>query len=83
MLLFQNLCTKTQAETPNTTTKTPFSEDQRAALEDFVRNFILDNPEVLMESVNRFRTAEEKKKEEGSVTVLKDNMVGGYNTVVQ
>lgn len=66
--------TLSQAETPNTTTKTPFSEDQRAALEDFVRNFILDNPEVLMESVNRFRTAEEKKKEEGSVTVLKDNM---------
>lgn len=53
--------------------KLPFSEDQRAAMEDFVRNFILDNPEVLMESVNRFRVEEEKKKEEGSIAVLKQN----------
>jgi len=53
--------------------KLPFSEDQRAAMEDFVRNFILDNPEVLMESVNRFRTESEKKKEEGSIEVLKQN----------
>lgn len=56
--------------------KLPFSEDQRAAMEDFVRNFILDNPEVLMESVNRYRRAEDQKKEEGSIKVLKENM--GY-----
>ena len=31
------------AETaPKAATKLPFSEDQRAAMEDFVRNFILD-----------------------------------------
>lgn len=54
--------------------KLPFSEDQRAAMEDFVRNFILDNPEVLMESVNRYRDQEVKKKEEGSVKVLNDNI---------
>ncbi len=60
------------AEAP--ASKLPFAEDQRAAMEDFVRNFILDNPEVLMESVNRFRTAEEKKKEEGSLAILKENM---------
>lgn len=63
-----------QAETTPSATKLPFPEDQRAAMEDFVRNFILDNPEVLMESVNRFRTEEEKKKEEGSVNILKENM---------
>ncbi len=57
-----------------TDTKLPFNEDQRAAMEDFVRNFILDNPEVLMESVNRFRMEEEKKKEEGSLKILKENM---------
>ncbi len=54
--------------------KLPFDENQRAAMEDFVRNFILDNPEVLMESVNRYRQAEAQKKEEGAVKVLKDNM---------
>jgi protein-disulfide isomerase len=56
--------------------KSAFTDEQRAALEDYVRNFILDNPEVLMESVNRYRTAEDKKKEEGAVKVLKDGM--GY-----
>ncbi|OFW90397.1 MAG: hypothetical protein A3B66_10020 [Alphaproteobacteria bacterium RIFCSPHIGHO2_02_FULL_46_13] len=55
-------------------TKPPFSEDQRAAMQDIIRNFILDNPEVLMESVNRFRDKEQQKKEESSVKVLKDNM---------
>ncbi|MBL8641232.1 MAG: DsbA family protein [Alphaproteobacteria bacterium] len=54
--------------------KLPFREDQRAAMEDFVRNFILDNPEILMESVNRFRDKEVKKKEEQSISVLKENM---------
>lgn len=53
-----------------------FNEAQKAALEDFVRNFILDNPEVLMESVNRYRASEDKKKEEGSLKTLKENM--GY-----
>lgn len=62
------------AETPASPAKLPFPEEQRAAMEDFVRNFILNNPDVLMESVNRFRAEEEKKKEEGSVTILKENM---------
>jgi protein-disulfide isomerase len=54
--------------------KVALTEDQRVAMEDLVRNFILDNPEVLMESVNRYRDKEQKKQEEGSVKVLKDNM---------
>lgn len=62
------------AETSPSPAKLPFPEEQRAAMEDFVRNFILDNPDVLMESVNRFRAEEEKKKEEDSVAVLKENM---------
>lgn len=62
----------TQAGTAKS--KLPFNEDQKAAMEDFVRNFILDNPEVLIESVNRLRQEENKKKEEGSVKVLKENM---------
>jgi protein-disulfide isomerase len=55
-------------------TKPAFSDDQRAAMQDVIRNFILDNPEVLMESVNRFRDKEQQKKEESSVKVLKENM---------
>lgn len=59
---------------PAATPNLPFNEDQKAALEDFVRNFILDNPEVLMESVNRYRAEEQKKKEESSVAALKEGM---------
>lgn len=51
-----------------------FTPDQKAALEDYMRNFILDNPEVLMESVNRYKASEDQKKEEDSVKTLKDNM---------
>lgn len=61
-----------QAET-TAPSKLPFNEDQRAAMEDFVRNFILDNPEVLMESVNRYRANEDQKKEETSKKVLEDS----------
>lgn len=59
--------------------KLPFSEDQRAAMEDFVRNFILDNPEVLMESVNRFQAKQEKGKEEASAKALKESSSFIYN----
>lgn len=64
------------ADTAAPAAKLPFSEDQRAAMEDFVRNFILDNPEVLMESVNRYRQSEDKKKDDGVAKVLKDS--AGY-----
>ena len=76
----ETAATTTVAVAPAATTATPaksklpFNEDQKAAMEDFVRNFILDNPEVLIESVNRLRQEENKKKEEGSVKVLKENM---------
>lgn len=48
----------------------PFSEDQRGAMEDFVRNFILENPEVLMESVNRYRQKQEAAQDEDLLKVL-------------
>ncbi len=41
----------------------PFTEAQRGAMEDFVRNFILDNPEVLIESVNRMHEKEQQQKD--------------------
>lgn len=79
--IFLTLCAATigftnlaHAEAVAPAAKLPFPEEQRAAMEDFVRNFILNNPEVLMESVNRFRANEEKKKEEGALTILKENM---------
>lgn len=48
----------------------PFSEDQRAAMEDFVRDFILDNPEVLIEAVNRYKQNEEKKQDQEALSSL-------------
>jgi protein-disulfide isomerase len=51
----------------------PFTEDQRGAMEDFVRDFILDNPEVLMESVNRYQEQQTKKREEDAQNVLKSS----------
>ena len=60
----ETAATTTVAVAPAATTATPaksklpFNEDQKAAMEDFVRNFILDNPEVLIESVNRLRQEE-------------------------
>lgn len=50
--------------------KLPFSPDQKAAMEDFIRDFILDNPEVLMESVNRFKEREEKKQDEDALSAV-------------
>ena len=60
--------------TPAKAAALPFPESQRPAMEEFVKNYILDHPEVLMESVNRFRANEEKKKDEDVVKVLKENM---------
>jgi protein-disulfide isomerase len=48
-----------------------FTQDQKDAMEDFVRDFILDNPEVLIESVNRYHQEEQKKQEEGAKDALK------------
>ncbi|HPQ50405.1 MAG: DsbA family protein [Alphaproteobacteria bacterium] len=51
----------------------PFTENQKGAMEDFVRNFILENPEVLVESVNRMHAKEQQQKEEGAKDALKKN----------
>ena len=45
----------------------------KRAMEDFVRNFILENPEVLVESVNRMHAKEQQQKEEGAKDALKKN----------
>lgn len=57
-----------------------FSDAQKAALEDYVRSFILNNPEVLMESVNRFREKTAAKENDGAKDNLKtqaDNIYKG------
>lgn len=48
----------------------PFTAEQKAALEDYVRDFILNNPEVLIEAVNRFKAKEEQKQEADAVAAL-------------
>jgi protein-disulfide isomerase len=60
----------TPAAASNAAPKLPFSPDQKAAMEDFIRDFILDNPEVLMESVNRFKEREEKRQDEDALSAI-------------
>lgn len=60
-------------------TKAPFTEDQKAALEDFVRDFIMNNPEVLIESVNKMREAEVKKQDEDAKVALQTKKDFLYN----
>lgn len=56
----------------------PFTEDQRGAMEDFVRDFILNNPEVLMESVNRMNEKAQKKQNEDAQKVVEENRAFFY-----
>lgn len=56
-----------------------FTEEQNAALEDYVRNFILNNPEVLMESVNRYREKMAVKETEDAQKKLVNHKEGLYN----
>lgn len=76
------------AETPASTTvkeELPFSDAQKGALEDFVRNFILDNPEVLMDSVNRYRekmAAKADDEAKSKLSLHKDNLLSGKHPEV-
>lgn len=63
----------------------PFNDAQKGALEDFVRNFILDNPEVLMDSVNRYREKMAAKADDDAKSKLalhKDNLLNGKHPEV-
>lgn len=63
------------AETaPATKGKLPFSEDQRAAMEEIIHDYIIAHPDVLMESVKNYQNDQQKKQEEGSIKTLKDNI---------
>ena len=48
----------------------PFNTEQKAALEDFVRDFILENPEVIIEAVNRYKVKEEQKQDQDAISSL-------------
>jgi len=50
-----------------------FSEAQKAELEDFVRDFIMNNPEVLIESVNQMREKEQQEQEANAKKALDDH----------
>ena len=72
------------ADTPIPDTKKPdlsaFTEAQRDALEDYVRSFILNNPEVLMESVNKYHektTAKDNEAAKGNLKTQADNLYKG------
>jgi protein-disulfide isomerase len=55
-----------------------FNDAQKAELEDVILNFILNNPEVLMESVNKFQQDQVRKQDETAKTAL--NALKGFLT---
>lgn len=52
-------------------TANAFTPAQKAALEDYVRDFILENPEVIIEAVNRYKAKEEEKQNADANASLK------------
>lgn len=50
-----------------------FTGAQKAELETLIKDYIMNNPKVLMDSVNNMRTAEQKSQEDGAIQALKDN----------
>ncbi len=60
-----------RAEAP----KAPFTEEQKAELEKFVKDFIMENPQVLLDSVEKHRTdmeAEAAKQAQATIIENKD-----------
>lgn len=53
--------------------KEPFTPEQKGAMEDFVRDFIMNNPEVLIESVNKMHAEAAQKQEEAAKVALKES----------
>lgn len=50
-----------------------FSPAQKAELEGIIKQYILKNPEVLMESVNSYRSNQEKASADNAIQSLKQN----------
>ena len=50
-----------------------FSPAQKKALEGIIKDYIMNNPQVLMDSVNNYRSEEQKNQEAGAVKALKEN----------
>ena len=64
-------------ETPNAIAAAPasagFSSSQKTELEGIIKAYILEHTEVLMESVNNYRSTEEKRQNDQAAQALKDN----------
>lgn len=50
-----------------------FTDAQKTELEGIIKDYIMKNPKVLMDSVNGYRTAEEKNQQDQAVGALKEN----------
>jgi protein-disulfide isomerase len=59
------------AAAPSDSATAAFSPEQKAQLENVIRDFILNNPEVLMESVNKMREKQQQAQNEQSKEALK------------
>ncbi len=59
--------------------KAPFSADQKAALDSYIREYILNNPEVIIEAVNRYKVKEEEKQDADAISALSKHKDYIYN----
>ncbi len=52
------------------TKSSPFTAEQKAALGTYIHDYLLENPEVIIEAVNRYKTKEEEKQNADAVGAL-------------
>lgn len=52
------------------TKPSPFTTEQKAALDGHIREFLLSNPDVIIEAVNRFKSQEEQKQNADAIGAL-------------
>lgn len=52
---------------------TGFSESQKKDIDQMIHDYIMKNPEVMMESVKKYQEDQEVKRQQDSIAVLKEN----------
>ena len=51
-----------------------FSAEQKEALGDVIKSYLMDNPEVIFESIEAYRAQEEAREQEKAANAIKDNL---------
>ncbi len=63
-----------ETSAPTTGAAVAFTPEQKTEMEGIIRTFILNNPEVLMESVNKMREREQQAQNESAQAALKSEI---------